>query len=195
VTRARIWGIEKFQKADEWKMKRIHKIRPLILIIVGLAICALAYEKFGPLENWVVVKRFDLEFPKNQSQAWNFLWDNFAHRPELEKFEPKHDSDWENKFHRFEQRLVLKAQLKLLDSSNLQNCLAKVFKDAKTVNTNLVYLPVGAYSTKQGTNEVWIIIVRWEIFGLVEDGQALGHIRMFAFDAKTHKVIGFSTCD
>lgn len=175
-------------------MNRICKIRSLFLIVIGLVVCVLAYEKFGPLENQVVVKRLNVELPVGESKTWNFLWDNFANKPEEEKFSGESGVGWENKFHKYEQHLVAKARWRFLDSASLQNCLAEVLKDEKTVNTNLVYLPVGAYATKQGTNDVWIIVVKWECFSFIENGDPLGHIRMFAFDAKKHTVIGFSTC-
>ena len=72
----------------------------------------------------------------------------------------------------------------------MKSCLAEVFKDAKTKNRGLAYLPVGAYANKQGSIDVWIVLVRWES----EGEEPLSHIRMFAFDAKKHAVIGFSTC-
>jgi hypothetical protein len=175
-------------------MNQIYKIRPLILIVAGLVVCALAYEKFGPLENQVVVKRLNVELPIGESKTWDFLWGNFANKPEAEKFGGESGVGWEDKFHKYESKLISKAYWKNLDSNALKNCLAEVFEDAKTVNTNLAYLPVGAYATKQGTNDVWIIVVKWECFGFIENGASLGHIRMFAFDAKKHTIIGFSTC-
>jgi hypothetical protein len=179
-------------------MRRVRLIRLLILITVGLLTCGLAYalvyKKVDPLESCVVVKRFDVEFPADKSKAWEFLWNNFANRPELEKFEKESGGDWEAKFHRHEWFLVAKARWKFLDSDSLKNCLDEVFKDARTANRGLAYLPVGAYATKQGTNDVWIIVVKWEDFDFIEKGASLGHIRMFAFDAKKHAVIGFSTC-
>jgi hypothetical protein len=176
-------------------MKKIHQIRLLILIAVGLVICALAYEKFGPLENQVVVKRLNVELPVGENQIWKFLWNNFANKPDEDRFGGESSTEWEGKFHKYENKLIEKAWWKKLDSNSLKNCLAEVFNDAKTVNTNLDYLPVGAYATKQGTNDVWIIVVKWECFGFIENGDPLGHIRMFAFDAKKHTIIGFSTCD
>lgn len=175
-------------------MEKIKPIRPLILAVIGLAICGWAYERFGPLENQVVVRRFGLNFPAEKEKAWSFLWDHFANKPEEEKFSHVSGRDWENSFKLYERRLLFKARLKLLDTSSLQDCLTVVFNDAKTVNTNLVYLPVGAYSTKQNSRDVWIIVVKWECIGLVENGDSLGHVRLFACDAKNHQLIGFSTC-
>lgn len=183
-------------------MKLARPIRLLILIMVGVMACGLAYvlvnKRIDPAESRVVVKRFDVPLPTDENKVWEYLWNNFSDRPELRKFDKESGADWEAKFHRHEWFLVAKARLKLLDVASLKNCLSEVFKDAKTKNTGLAYLPVAAYSTKQGSACVWIIVVKWECISLFSDdepaGYELGHIRMFAFDAKTYKVIGFSTC-
>jgi len=157
------------------------------LVIVVLAVCALAYETWGPLENQVVVKRLNVEFPTSESKTWDFLWNNFANKPEEEKFGGESGVGWEDKFHKFENKLITRAWWKNLDSDSLKNCLAEVFNDAKTKNSGLAYLPVGAYASKQGATNVWIIVVKWEDLSFIENGDPLSHVRMFAFDAKkTH---------
>jgi hypothetical protein len=183
-------------------MKLTRPIRLLILIMVGVLACGLAYvlviKQIDPVESRVVVKRFDIQFPADTNKASEFLWNNFSDRPELRKFAKESGDGWSAKFHRHQWFLVAKAHLKLLDATLLDNCLSEVFKDAKTTNTGLAYLPVAAYAAKQGSTDVWIIVVKWECVGFFSNdepsGYELSHIRMFAFDAKTHKVIGFSTC-
>jgi hypothetical protein len=51
------------------------------------------------------------------------------------------------------------------------------------------YLPVGAYQTTLNGDPVWIIIVKW---GSGKEG--LGHIRIYVFDQKTLKQVGYVTC-
>lgn len=167
-----------------------HKIRPFVLIVVGLAICALASEKLGPLENQVVVQRLDAELPAGESQISRFLWKTFANKTEADKFGEESSVGWQEKFHKFRNKLISKAGVKKLDSNSLGKCLDEVFNDAKTKSRGLAYLPVGAYATKQGSTAVWIVVVRWE----TEGSDPLSHIRMFAFDAQKHALIGFSTC-
>ena len=134
--------------------------------MVGVLACGLAYvlvnKRIDPVESRVVVKRFDVQFPADKSKAWEYLWNNFSDRPELKKFDKESGEDWEAKFHRHEWFLVAKARLKLLDAASLKNCLSEVFKDAQTTNAGLAYSPVAAYSTKQGSTDVWIVVVKWE---------------------------------
>ena len=171
-------------------MKRFKLIWPLLSLIVVVAICVLAYDKWGPLENQVVVKRLNVEMPTGDSQMWNFLWKNFANKPEEEKFAGESSAGWEEQFHRYENKLITKAWWKNLDSNSLKSCLVEVFNHAKAKNSGLAYLPVGAYAAKQGSTDVWIVVVKWEYDG----DEPLSHIRIFAFDAKKHALIGFSTC-
>ena len=83
-------------------MKRLKLIWPVFLVVVVLAGCALAYENWGSLENQVVVKRLNVELPTGEIQISDFLWNNFANKPEADKFEEESSAGWEKIFHRYE---------------------------------------------------------------------------------------------
>ena len=174
------------------------KFRPRLIILLGvlLCLCVFAYLNWDILGNQVVVQRFDKEFPISEGQIYDYLWSNFANKPEEERFATLTTEDWQDRFHQYERHLITKARWKLLDSASLKSCLAEVFKDAQTTNAGLAYLPVGAYATRQGETPVWIIVVKWETAGPIAEGEYLElvHARMFAFDAQNIKRIGFVTC-
>ena len=168
------------------------KMRPLTIILFTLFLfaCVLAYVSGDrkSLRNQVVVRKLDLQLPAKEEQIHDFLWSNFANKPEEEKFEKLTTEEWKDRFHEYEKTLVGKAKWKSLDGDSLKKCLGEAFKHSKD---ELAYLPVGAYSTKQGTTPVWIIVVKWET---AKTGENLGHVRMFAFDAQSMKLIGFASC-
>lgn len=70
-----------------------------------------------------------------------------------------------------------------------RNALDLVLKHSKG---RIAYLPVGAYQGTLDGTLIWIVTVKWEVPSMGGDG--LGHIRMFAFDQKTMKQVGYETC-
>jgi len=167
--------------------------------MAGLLVCSLAYlffaENFSLLESCVVVSRLDVEIPSDKDQAGEFLWNTFSEKPELKKFEQEPGDHWVTRFHRHTWFLQMKARCKLLDANSLKNCLDGVFNDTqKKSNAGLAYLPVGAYAAKQGGKNVWIVVVKWEWVGEIDDKEPFGHIRMFAFNASNGELMGYATC-
>jgi hypothetical protein len=53
-------------------------------------------------------------------------------------------------------------------------------------------IPVGAYFAHHAGGTCWIIVCKWEI---PAPELPLGHIRIWAVDCATYKVIGFTGCD
>ena len=53
-------------------------------------------------------------------------------------------------------------------------------------------IPVGAYAAHHSGDKWWIIVCKWEM--AVPNAQ-LGHIRIWAVDAVTHKIVCFVGCD
>jgi hypothetical protein len=136
----------------------------------------------------VVVRKFDKALPEKEDDISKFIWDNFANMPEEEKFQYITNDGWEKKFRTFEKALVRKAKEASMDYKSLMRVLDAIYDDAG----GLPSLPVGAYSTTQKQREVWIIVVKWEAIG--KKPYKLSHVRIFAFDAKTTKLLGFVTC-
>jgi hypothetical protein len=143
-----------------------------------------------PLPIAVVVKVLDTPLPREEEKKNKFLWDNFANKPEEEVFSSYTVKKWKINFAIFSNALVKKAENQKLDSVSLRDALDLVLKDSKY---ELAYLPVGAYQTMLDEKPVWIIAVKWEHSSR---GKALlGHIRMFVFEQKSIKQVGFVTCE
>jgi hypothetical protein len=69
--------------------------------------------------------------------------------------------------------------------------LRKVLDLIRASAGKTAYLPVGAYQSNLNNDLIWIVVVKWEN----ADARALlGHVRMFAYDQKTLKKVGFETC-
>ena len=59
---------------------------------------------------------------------------------------------------------------------------------------SIASVPVCAYLISQRKQPVWIIVYRWEVVSPAEDKVKLGHVRVYAFDLKRARKIGFVTC-
>ena len=161
--------------------------------LLTLAIClasmpCVAAERPSPDE--VVVRVLASPLPSKDEEKQAFLWNTFANKPEEELFESYGVDKWKPTYWLFAKGLVEKAKAQKLDSAALGKALYSVFKDSKD---RYAYLPVGAYQTTCDGTPVWIITVKWESPGWGENAR-LTHIRMFAFEQKTLKRVGFVTC-
>ena len=56
-------------------------------------------------------------------------------------------------------------------------------------------IPVGAYLGRSASGPCWIIVCKWEMAHPDHPDAQLGHIRIWAVDCATHKIIGFTGCD
>jgi hypothetical protein len=56
-------------------------------------------------------------------------------------------------------------------------------------------IPVGAYLARSATGPCWIIVCKWEMAHPDHPNAQLSHIRIWAVDCVTHKIIGFTGCD
>lgn len=61
-------------------------------------------------------------------------------------------------------------------------------------NNSLAIVPVGAYLARHPQGECWIVVCKWEMISQ-SDPYPLGHIMVWALDAKTARVVGYVTCD
>jgi hypothetical protein len=59
----------------------------------------------------------------------------------------------------------------------------------------LAIVPVGAYLAKYAKGDCWIIICKWESFFEKQPAVGLGHIMVWAMDAKTCSIVAYVTCD
>jgi hypothetical protein len=166
-------------------------MRTALLVFVVSCCASVAYaadEKPGA--DAVVVKVLDSALPSKENEEEKFLWKHFANKPEEQKFNSYGTDKWKDNFSLFAKSLVQKADNQNLDSASLSKALDLVLNDSKD---KIAYLPVGAYQTTMDGRPVWIITVKWE-YPLMGENTDLGHIRMFVFDQKTLKQVGFVTC-
>ena len=69
---------------------------------------------------------------------------------------------------------------------------AEVLRNPDAWPTSTATVPVSAYLAHHAGGDCWIIISKWEN---AAPALALGHIRIWAVDCATHKIIGFTGCD
>jgi hypothetical protein len=148
-----------------------------------------------PWDKAVVVRKLDEDFPAKQEKVWKFLVSRL-NTPEVDAFKTLTTSQWKVWLPLFEKGLVEKAKKESLDTESLQQCLSVVAESNRVAQ--VAYLPVAAYSTKQGDIPVWIIVARWSDYHDAKTpppSLPLIHIRTFAFDARKRSVIGFASCN
>jgi len=174
----------------------------LLLSVVLLSVlgCQTASHR---LVHEVIVQRLDMNLPADQEEAQQVLADTFMNKPEEMKFACLTIKEWRPRFHDYVKVLLSKAQSASLDADSLRRCLTAVFDHA---GDQKAYLPVGAYLARQAATPVWIVVVKWEddvdpgflrlqMAGLPPEVRrrykypALSHIRAFAFDSRTQKLI------
>jgi hypothetical protein len=156
----------------------------VVLVLAGCSIATL------PSPDGVVVKALDQRLPSEEEKEEEFLWDVFANKPNELKFESYTTEHWKQNFELFAAILVKKADDQRLDSISLRKVLNLVLKDSED---RIAYLPVGAYQMTLDGAPVWVITVKWEN---ARTGKRfkLMHIRIFVFNQKSLKQVGFCTC-
>jgi hypothetical protein len=169
-------------------MKTIKALMILCMVCSYWAAFAVE-EKPGP--DAVVSKVLPQAMPHETTKRTEFLWDNFANKPDADQFSNYTSGNWTNNFAAFASNLVAKAKAQKLNSEALRKTLTKVFEHSKGL---VAYLPVGAYQTTLDSRSIWIITVKWETLMMGVDAH-LVHIRMFAFDQTTLELVEYSTCN
>jgi len=140
-----------------------------------------------PTPDATVVKVLETPLPRAEDVRSEFLWDNFANKPDEQKFSSYTTDHWKDNYVAFAKVLVQKAYDQKLDSESLSRALALLGSDS------LPQLPVGVYQMTLEGELVWIVTVKWEFWPKGKPSE-LSHIRIFAFDQKTLKQVGFVTC-
>ena len=165
-------------------MKRI-----LVILLAIVAIPPLANAAEKPAADEVVVGSIDKPLPHSENERSSFLWQTFANKPEEKKFASYTTQGWKDNFTAFQDALVRKALSQKLDTNSLCKALGLILKDSP----GLAYLPVGAHQTSLEHKPVWILVLKWEAQGNPQ-AMNLEHIRVFAFDQKSLKQVGYVTC-
>jgi hypothetical protein len=161
----------------------------LILVIACISTVSLAAENTtGP--DVVTVRILDRPLPSEEDKKRDFLWDNFANTPDEKQFSSYTTEKWQDKYQEFAATLLRKAGDQKLDTHSLRRALDLVLAESKN---KIAYLPIGAFQTTLDEKPVWIITVKWE-FPFKDKANTFGHIRMYVYDQKTLKLVGFNTC-
>ncbi len=164
----------------------------ILAVLVSMSTPSFAAGEKPPPEA-AIVKVIDQELPSEEDAKQKVLLNVFFDRPDEEKFESYTTENWKQLFAAFATSLTRKAVDQKLDAISLRKVLEFILADA---GDQLAYLPVGAYQTTMSGSRVWIITVKWEDPSMSENGKSptLTHIRVFVFDQKTSKLVGFTTC-
>lgn len=138
------------------------------------------------LINYIDVRKTDLNI---DSLSRAFINDAlprlFANNnPHQKMYDRLSTENWEKKWQEYRTALIERASKNGLAVESLQACLKQIEPKAP-----LALLPIAAYLAKNGNDDIWIIVCKWGL--LNEDYQ---HFRIWAFNARTAKKIGFSTC-
>ena len=170
-------------------MFAIMKTSSFILVAMVCVVSLVHAAAERPAPDATVVRILDAPMPHAKDKREGFLWSTFANKPEEKKFDSYTTERWKDNYAVFAKTLVQKATDQKLDAVSLQSVLDLVLKEGR----GMPYLPVGAYQTTLDGKPIWIVAVKWEA---VMEGKylELGHIRVFAFDQKTLKQVGFVTC-
>ena len=140
-----------------------------------------------PSPNDVVVTNLTAVMPSETNDRPQFLWEQFANKPEETRFTSYRTKDWKQNYRVFATTLIQKAKEKEMDAASLQKVLEQILSSAG----KLAYLPVGAYQANLNNAPTWIVVVKWEVAG---NNYRLGHVCIFAYDQKTLKQVAFKTC-
>lgn len=143
----------------------------------------------------VVVKALDAPLAKEEDGS--ACLDAFFNHPDEMKFDIPLTKDWRKRFEAFAKSLLRKATDQKLDSGSLSKALDLVLKHAGKdgEEDQIAFIPVGAYQATFDKRPVWVVAVKWEYPSAGDDEILMGHVRIFAFDQKTMKRVGFCTCD
>lgn len=139
----------------------------------------------------VMVKRMDLDLSRKQTFDGELLWNTFANRPYETQFSILNVKNWYWKSRQFQSRILLEAKKNGFDCKSLQ----KVLKQLKIKkNDETARIPVGAFAARNGSREVWIIVVKWEFAAPYnayrsQHWLSMEYIEVAAFDMKNGKKV------
>ena len=161
-----------------------------ITLLALLSFCSCStLSKDDSTPNGVVVKVLTQPLPKDAAKKQAWLAD--VCKADEERFGSYSNRNWQTNYAAFARALFQKAEALKLNAASLRSSLELILQDAHKE----AYLPVAAYQTSLEGELVWIVTVKWEHalwFG--NERVPLSHIRAYAFDQKTLKEVGFTTC-
>lgn len=138
--------------------------------------------------NFVEVQRMsNLDFTdKSKEEIDKILLEEFIPLFDKSYFDRVTTENWLAKFESCKAALMNKAAGQDLDDQSLGKCLTRIIR-----GQNTAFLPIGAYLTKSGDSDVWVILCRWQY--IYKDKQPMGfdYICVKALRADNQSEIGF----
>jgi hypothetical protein len=163
-----------------------------LLLLIGVCSCA-RFSKTANTPDSVVVKALKRSLPEAEKKRNEYLARKYF--KEEGKFDSYTTDNWTNNFASFATVLVQKAQDQKLDSVSLRKVLDLILERSAG---KTAFLPISAYQNTLNGSLVWIVVIKWEYpsWSSLHDGQPvpLSHIRVYGFDQKTLKNVGFASC-
>lgn len=147
-------------------------------------------KKLGPSE--VVVKVLDMVLAEDRQTRNNYLFFEFANKPDEQKFNAFSTENWEVSYLEFAKSLTAKAKSQKLNWKSLEGVLKLIQQHS---NKKFAYLPIAAYQAKLNSDLVWIVPVKWEFAtSEVRKVQSMSHIRIFAYNQKSLEEVAYTSC-
>ena len=169
---------------------RIHEVEPLATYVGGFA----AWESDEIMRESVEAASIDLDLAGSNVDA--VLWDRFANSDVVARFDRLTARDWRAKWRSYGGALLDKAEAAGLDRASLARSLAAIEPAA---GSEIALVPIASYLARNGGRKAWIVACKWEYEGPDPDGflgsQMLVHVKIWAIDAKTGKILGHASCD
>ena len=141
-----------------------------------------------------IVSTIAVDLDGQQTDVELVLWKSFAKHPaakiETETTVETWPHDWTNACG----SLLIAAEEQRMDLNSLRNCLDAIWRYQATDSSEIVVMPVAAFSITSLGKPAWVVVCRWETFGFLNGGGSLCHVRAWALDAKTGNKIAFVTC-
>ncbi len=172
-----------------------------LLIAIAFAGCATPVSQLPDpvataLLDKVVVENMDLDLGLPQEHKGELLWNAFANKPYESQFSKLSTKNWFAHCELFQARIISLAEAEGFDVESLRKALNGLNLRAADKTARI---PVGAFAARKGTENVWIIVIKWEYARSYEDNgetqwSSLGHIEVVAISMKDCKKVDSVRC-
>lgn len=165
-----------------------------LIILFTIIICMNAHAEGcdESLADSVIVKKHHGRLPLKRKKADHYLWTEFSNREEILPLRNCFSQNWEEKYDVVSSEMVKQAEQENLNHTTLQSILDSIKPFPKHP-----FQPIGAYLSKRGKEEIWIVITKERVNTFTEENKneeiILGRLRIQAFTCKEKKSIAYKT--
>ena len=146
----------------------------------------------------VLAERIDLDLASAADGRDRLLWSSFANAPYEKQFSGISTKDWFRTSGLYRARLLDRAAANGLDAASLGRAIDVLeIREADAIAT----VPVGAFAARDGADDVWIVVAKWEEADPYTDDttgskewSSLGHIWIVAVRSSDGRAVGRSRC-